>query len=110
MIVYPYWKNGAALFLNDGNGFFTNLENDETSTGELPDLFETWKFSTFNEPYFICPVDFGGTYGYGFGFSGSAGEQTSNITYPDGVMYEDYNADGFAIGRKLNDTDDYKED
>ena len=107
---YPYWKNGAALFLNDGNGFFTNLENDETSTGELPDLFETWKFSTFNEPYFICPVDFGGTYGYGFGFSGSAGEQTSNITYPDGVMYEDYNADGFAIGRKLNDTDDYKED
>tara|TARA_B100000927_G_C16452738_1_gene464544 strand:+ start:127 stop:1782 length:1656 start_codon:yes stop_codon:yes gene_type:complete len=107
---YPYWKNGGALFLNDGTGNFINFEVDETSTGELPDILEAWQFSTFNEPYFLCPVDFGGDYGYGFGFSGSAGEESSNIDYPDGIMFEDFDANGFALGRKLNDTDDFRED
>ena len=105
---YPYWKNGGALFINDGSGFFTSLDDDQTSTGELPNLFEPWQFSTFNQPYFVCPIDFGGSFGYGFGFSGSAGEQASNINYPEGVMYEDYNANGFATSRKLNEADNYQ--
>ena len=105
---YPYWKNGGALFINDGSGFFTSLDDDQTSTGELPNLFEPWQFSTFNQPYFVCPIDFGGSFGYGFGFSGSAGEQAPNINYPEGVMYEDYNANGFATSRKLNEADNYQ--
>ena len=32
----------------------------------------------------------------------------SNINYPEGVMYEDYNANGFATSRKLNEADNYQ--
>jgi hypothetical protein len=107
---YPYWSNGGALFLNDGLGNFTFIEEDKTSTGELPNLFETWKISTFDEPYNICPVDFGPGFGYGFGFSGGPGESAPTVSPPEGEAYVDYQVEGFAFGRKVSNSDSFKED
>jgi hypothetical protein len=107
---FPYWKNGGALFLNDGGGIFTYQEEDTTTTGELPNLFEPWKMATFNEPYHICPVDFGEGYGYGFGFSGGPGEEAPNVNPPEGEPYVDYNLEGFAFGRKVSNQDNFRQE
>ena len=107
---FPYWKNGGALFLNDGGGIFTYQEEDTTTTGELPNLYEPWKMTTFNEPYHLCPVDFGDGYGYGFGFSGGPGEEAPNISPPEGEAYVDYNVEGFAFGRKVSNQDNFKQE
>ena len=56
----------------------------------------------------MCPVNFGEGYGYGIGFLGSAGEESSHITTPDGILWEDYSAWGIALGRKISETDAYK--
>ena len=105
---FPYWRNGGSLFLNDGTGIFAYQGEDISDTGDLPNLFETWKMTTFNEPYFMCPVNFGEGYGYGIGFLGPAGEESSHITTPDGILWEDYSASGIALGRKISETDAYK--
>jgi hypothetical protein len=106
---FPYWPNGGALFLNDGLGNFTFIEEDKTSTGELPNLFETWKMATFNESYNICPVDFGPGFGYGFGFSGGPGESAPTVNPPEGEANIDYEVEGFAFGREVSDSDSFKE-
>ena len=105
---FPYWRWGGALFLNDGNGNFTFAEEDISDTGELPELFETWKMATFNEPGHQCPVDFGSDFGYGVGFEGSPGEPASNVSPPEGYEIADINVNGFAIGRKINNLDSFK--
>ena len=105
---FPYWKWGGALFLNDGYGNFTYASEDISDTGELSALYETWKISTFNEPGHQCPINFGQDFGYGIGFEGPAGEPAPNINPPDGLAFEDFNVNGFAIGRKLNNLDNFK--
>ena len=107
---FPYWKNGGALFINDGEGIFTYQEEDITTTGELPNLFESWKMATFNEPYHVCPVDFGEGYGYGFGFTGGPGEEAPNVSPPEGEPYVDYNVEGFAFGRKVSNQDNFRQE
>lgn len=105
---FPYWEWGGALFLNDGSGNFTFSEEDISDTGILPSLFDDWKIATFNEPGHQCPVNFGESFGYGIGFEGPPGEEAPNVNPPDGEIFNDFNVNGFAIGRKINSGDAFK--
>lgn len=107
---FPYWRWGGALFINDGSGNFSYAEEDISDTGELATIYESWKIATFNEPGHQCPVDFGGDYGFGIGFEGSAGEPAPNINIPEGYDVEEININGFAVGRKINAVDSFKTD
>ena len=56
---FPYFHTGIAVFINDGEGYFTALENDITKGIDITGFFEGgW-----------APIDFGSDYGVGFVFS-----------------------------------------
>ena len=105
---FPYWRWGGALFLNNGSGKFVFADEDISNTGELTNLYESWKLATFNEPGHQCPVDFGAGFGYGIGFEGNSGEIAENINPPPGEEFEDYSTQGFSVGRKLNVRDNFR--
>ena len=56
---FPYFHTGIAVFINDGEGYFTALENDITKGIDITGFFEGgW-----------APIDFGSDYGVGFVFN-----------------------------------------
>ena len=56
---FPYFHTGIAVFINDGEGYFTALKNDITKGIDITGFYEGgW-----------APIDFGSDYGVGFVFS-----------------------------------------
>ncbi len=56
---FPYFHTGIAVFINDGEGYFTALKNDITKGIDITGFFEGgW-----------APIDFGSDYGVGFVFN-----------------------------------------
>ena len=56
---FPYFHTGIAVFINDGEGYFTALKNDITKGIDITGFYEGgW-----------APIDFGSDYGVGFVFN-----------------------------------------
>ena len=107
---FPYWPNGGALFLNDGSGNFSYLE-DQTNTGKLPESFEAWRIAMFNQPDNVCPVFFGEDFGWGWGLTGSPGDAIyDHPDKPEGEVYIDFVPEEVATLRKVNTQDNFRQE
>lgn len=69
---YPYFSNGGALFLNDGDGVFTAESNDLHDASGLKKINwagsnqASYNLNSLYAPWKVCPIDFGGDFGIGF--------------------------------------------
>ena len=111
--VYPYGRNGEAIFINDGDGNFTYKD---FNVGDVDKLID---YDSQDEDFFrdnwvgrgidgglsnVCPIDFGGGYGKGFVFS--FGYENEDVNGNKMVVpYTDYAPSMFGTVRKLNDLD-----
>ena len=67
---FPYGKNGLAIFLNDGNGHFSYIEENLMDNIEVAHGGEAGTAGLINRvlagPYRACPIFFNRQFGYGF--------------------------------------------
>ena len=85
---FPYFSNGGALFLNDGQGHFSAVTDDLHNPLTLraidwPEMNQaSYALNKLYNPWTACPIDFGGEYGIGF-IHGTVGAWADVFDDPD---------------------------
>ena len=86
---FPYFHTGIAIFVNDGEGYFTAVEKDITKGIENVG---------FNDGAW-SPVDFGPDYGVGFVFTYRPTEPNYSNTIADNTFYDNNDIWGISTVR-----------
>jgi hypothetical protein len=86
---FPYFHTGIAIFVNDGEGYFTAVEKDITKGIENVGFNDgSWS-----------PVDFGPDYGVGFVFTYRPTEPNFSNTIADNTFYDNNDIWGISTVR-----------